>query len=89
MQNTLSRHEIEQALLTANCQIDIDAALASPAAARCLEIMVLEMRNKKFSTDQDQIRLANKAVSLLADRLKKMVGNIDYQSIRAGSSNEE
>lgn len=77
------RVELERALREAGCRIDLDTALASPALARCLELTVDAMRRRATSSTQSP------AASLepWAARLRRLVGDLDHQALRAGTNN--
>lgn len=78
---TPDRHELMQALRASGCAIDLDVALASPALARCLALTATAMR------EQHTLMTASyrpSDVDFLVLRLRKMVGDLDHQKLRAG-----
>ncbi|WP_417252768.1 hypothetical protein [Castellaniella sp.] len=75
------RTELERALRDAGCRIDIDTALASPALARCLELTVDAMRRQ---TNPSPILPASTVLEPWAVRLRRLVGDLDHQALRAG-----
>lgn len=75
------RAELERALRDAGCRIDIDTALASPALARCLELTVDAMRRQ---TNPSPILPTSTVLAPWAVRLRRLVGDLDHQALRAG-----
>lgn len=80
---TITRDQYEQALDLANCDIDLDTALLSPALKRCLEMTVATINAR----EADKCTAASAAVQLMTARLRRLAGSIDYQAIRSGSDN--
>lgn len=77
------RVELERALRAAGCRIDLDTALASPALARCLELTADAMREQaRLSSSQS----SNDALEPWAARLRRLVGDLDHQALRAGTN---
>lgn len=77
------RTELERALRAAGCRIDLDTALASPALARCLELTVDAMRRQNAKS----IPPSSAALAPWAARLRRLVGDLDHQALRAGTNN--
>lgn len=75
------RAELERALRAAGCRIDLDTALASPALARCLELTADALRRQPPTTPAT----SSTAFDVRAARLRRMVGDLDHQALRAGT----
>jgi len=75
------RTELERALRAAGCRIDLDAALASPALARCLELTVDAMRRQ---SNPSPTLPSSAALAPWAARLRRLAGDLDHQALRAG-----
>lgn len=75
------RIELERALRAAGCRIDLDAALASPALARCLELTVDAMRRQSNPSPNLP---SSAALAPWAARLRRLAGDLDHQALRAG-----
>lgn len=78
------RVELERALREAGCRIDLDTALASPALARCLELTVDAMRRQ---ANPSPTLPSSAALAPWAARLRRLVGDLDHQALRAGTNN--
>jgi hypothetical protein len=78
------RVELERALRAAGCRIDLDAALASPALVRCLELTVDAMRQQAHPSSTQS---SAGALDPWTARLRRLVGDLDHQALRAGTNN--
>lgn len=78
------RAELERALRAARCRIDLDTALASPALARCLELTAHAMRQQ---ANPSSTQSPADALAPWAARLRRLVGDLDHQALRAGTNN--
>ena len=80
-----TRKELHAALRASGCDLDLDAALANPTIARCLTLAAEATRPHRathaHSPFSDLVALNN--------RLRRLVGNIDHQLLRAGGSSHD
>lgn len=80
-----SRVELHDALRASGISLDLDTALANPAISRCLTLAAEATRDrhprKPISSLSD--------ITALNQRLRRLVGNIDHQLLRAGESHHD